>query len=314
MTGEKNCSQPLATGQRLTYGCAKFSDYLKINKDSTALKDHQQLQNNQLISQRRIHRNRLLIASASLIALNFTAYQPFKQAWWEEERSHFHFYRGWRRTEGSWDFGCDDQLYGYIDKMGHFYCSRILSDQMTYFSRWIGFGEKSCKIIGPVMSSLLMLEIEIYDGYFKEWGFSPADFAANELGAFWPLIEEKIPYLKNFQFKLSYHPSNLPKSEATFVKDYSGMTFWLSWNVRTLMPEKMKQVYPTWLNLALGYSTSRQTHGDVELYLAPDINWEKIPIGKSAFAIYFKRALNYLHFPCFAVKFQPESKFYPIYF
>jgi len=262
----------------------------------------------------KINYNRLYISTGGLAILNIAAYQPFKDAWWEEERTHFHFYRGWRRTTGLWDFGWDDQLYGHMDKLGHYYCGRILSEQLTNISRWIGFEDNHSRWIGPVFSSLLMLEIEIYDGFFKDWGFSLADFAANELGAFAPLIAYKYPALKNFHVKLSYHPSNLPKSEPTFVKDYAGMTFWLAWNIHSALPTGWKNKYPPWLDIALGYSVAQQTHGDIELYLAPDINWEKIPIGNSEFALFFKRALNYLHFPCFAFKLTPDKKFYPVYF
>ncbi len=287
---------------------------IKTKQDTSQSGNKPSWQEGQTSSPQKIHYPRLLLFSSGLALLNAAAYIPFKQTWWEEERTRFHLYRGWRRSSGAWDFGWDDQLYGYMDKLGHFYCGRILSEQLTFFSKWIGFSDRSSKLIGPVMSSLLMLEIEVYDGFFKEWGFSLADFTANELGAFLPLIEDQFPGLKNFQVKFSYSPSNLPQSEPTFIKDYAGMTFWLSWQVHSVLPGKIKQVYPRWLNLALGYSTKQQTHGEIELLLSPDINWEHVPIGKSPMASYFKRALNYLHFPCFAVRIMPNAKFYPLYF
>jgi hypothetical protein len=265
-------------------------------------------------TQHGIHQERLVLSCLSLISLNYAIYQPFKDAWWEEDRSHFHFYRGWRRTKGYWDFGWHDTLYGHIDKLGHYYSARFLSEQICSISRWIGFSESSSKLIGPVLSSLLMLEIEIYDGFFKEWGFSLADFTANELGAFSPLMGEKIPFLNNFQLKFSYHSSNLPEQETTFIKDYAGMTFWLSYNIKSLLPPSFKKYYPPWLNLALGYSVSRPTRGKVELYLAPDINWMKVPIGNSEAITFIKKTLNYLHFPCFCLKLMPDKRFYPIYF
>ena len=120
--------------------------------------------------------------------------------------------------------------------------------------------------------------------------------------------------MNNFIFKLSYQTSNQPKNEPTFVKDYAGMTFWLSWNISTLLPKNFKNYYPKWLNLALGYSITRYAHGDVELYLAPDINWEKIPIGNSDTAKLLKKILNYFHFPCFTWQFKPNGKFYLFYY
>ena len=261
-----------------------------------------------------LNRQKLLLSSGFLILSNIAIYQPFRDTWWTEERGKFHFYRGWRRTKGYWDFGWDDTLYGHIDKLGHFYSSRLLSDQLFYICRWIGFSEKSSKIISPLLSSTLMLEIEIYDGFFQDWGFSLADFTANELGAYSSLINDKFPIFDNFKLKFSYFPSSQPKNEQTFIKDYAGMTYWLSYDIHTILPDKIKNYYPEWLGIALGYSITKQTNGKIELFLSPDINWEKIPIGNSKTSKYFKKVLNYVHFPCFTLRILPYTKFHPVYF
>ncbi len=261
-----------------------------------------------------IKQRRLVFAAFALVSLNYAAYEPFKDVWWEEERTHFHFYQGWRRNKGYLDFGWHDTLYGHVDKLGHFYSAKLMSEHINDISRWIGFDENSSRLIGPILSSLLMLEIEIYDGFFKDWGFSLADFAANELGAFSPLIKEKVTFLNYFQLKLSYHPSNLPQHENPFIKDYAGMTFWLSLDIHSVLPAYTRSYYPAWLNLSLGYGISKPTRGEVELYLSPDINWMKVPFGHSQTMLFIKRTLNYFHFPCFAVKLMPDKKFYPIYF
>lgn len=262
----------------------------------------------------KIHYDRLVLCSASLVALNVSVYQPFKETWWNEPRTHFHFYRGWRRTVGYWDFGWNDSYYGHIDKLGHYFSSKILAEQLTNLSNWVGFRPSQSQWIGPILSSLFMLEIEVYDGFFVEWGFSLADFAANEAGAFSPMLREKYPFLQNFSLKFSYHPSKQPQKEPTFIKDYAGQTYWLSFNLRPLLPAKIKRHYPNWLNLALGYGVSKQAHGDVELYLAPDVNWEKLYQGDSPYWKFFFHALNYLHFPSLTYKFLPENKFYWFYF
>ena len=263
---------------------------------------------------KKIHKDRLILSSIGIIGFNIAAYQPFKQTWWEEERTGFHFYHGWRRSKGHYDFNWGDSYSGHLDKLGHYYSARIMSEQLTNLSNWIGFSNKTSLWIGPIMSSIFLLEIEIYDGFFKEWGFSLADFAANELGAFAPMLLREIPYSKNFRLKLSYHVSNEPNTEPTFIKDYAGMTFWLAWDYFSILPQSLKSWHPKWLNLALGYSVSKYAHGDVELYLAPDINWEKVPIGKSGTAKFIKKILNYFHFPCFTWKVHPKNKFYGLYF
>ncbi len=266
------------------------------------------------ISSSGIHRQRLVASSFAVIALNYAAYQPFKQAWWENERTRFHFYQGWRRTTGYLDFGWHDTLYGHMDKLGHYFSARLLSEQLYLVSRWVGFDEYTSQWIAPILSSLLMLEIEIYDGFFKDWGFSLADFAANELGAFSPMIKEKMPWLNVMQLKFSYHPSHFPNHEPTFIKDYPGMTFWLAVRVHDLLPAGMKSYYPAWLCVSLGYSVSKPARGDIELFLAPDIDWQRLPWGDSPTLRFIKRTLNYFHFPGFAFKFQPNQKFYPFYF
>ena len=286
------------------------ASFLELNPSSTATKSH----DHQMVMQSGPKSSRLLLGSLTLASLNYAAYQPFKRVWWEEERTHFHFYQGWRRTRGYLDFGWHDTLYGHIDKLGHYYTSYLMTENFFYICRWIGFAENSSKLISPLLSSLLMLEIEIYDGFFKEWGFSLADFTANELGAFTPLLREKLPILQNFQLKFSYHNSHQPNREPTFIKDYAGMTFWLSCNIHSWLPAKIKHVYPAWLNLALGYSVSRPTRGEIEIFFAPDIDWRKIPIGNSETMTFIKRTLNYFHFPCFAWKLTPQQKFYPAYF
>ncbi len=261
-----------------------------------------------------VNKNRLIFSCLSVAALNVAAYQPFKETWWQEERIGFHFYHGWQRTKGDYDFKWKDSYCGHIDKLGHIYSSKMLSEQITDLSRWIGFSHNTSHWIGPILSSLMLLEIEVYDGFFKEWGFSLADFAANEVGAFAPMLRDKIPYADNFQFKFSYSASKQPNTETAFIKDYAGMTYWLSWNVRSVMPAKFKTFYPAWLNVALGYGISKQAHGEIELYLSPDINWEKMPIGNSDWTTFVKRLLNYFHFPCITYQIQPKSQFYLLYF
>ncbi|NOZ61390.1 MAG: DUF2279 domain-containing protein [Calditrichaeota bacterium] len=296
--------------------CQFYSFAPEMLKKSATDSDNffQNSQHSENFSAKKIHYKRLALASAGLLALNIAAYQPFKETWWNEERTHFHLYRGWRRTVGCWDFGWNDSYYGHMDKLGHYYSGKIMSEQIANLSNWIGFSRDKSQWIGPVMSSLLMLEIEIYDGFFKEWGFSLADFTANELGAFAPLVGKKFPFWRRFSLKFSYHPSRQPQNEPTFIKDYAGMTYWLSCDVREFLPKNLKNHYPQWLNFALGYGVSKQAHGDVEIYLAPDINWEKVYRGSSESLKFFLHALNYLHFPNFALKITPQVKFYYIYF
>ncbi|MBC7185580.1 MAG: hypothetical protein H5U38_00950, partial [Calditrichaeota bacterium] len=115
---------------------------------------------------------RVVVATAGLAAANTAAYAYFHKVWWDHPRTRFHLYRGWRRTSGSYDLGFDDSLWHHVDKCGHFYSASLLSRYGAVTARWVGLSESQADWAGFALASLLMLEIELYDGFFAEWGFS----------------------------------------------------------------------------------------------------------------------------------------------
>ena len=256
-------------------------------------------------------KTRLVASVAGLGLTNWLLYQPFREAWWQEKRTSFHFYRGYKRTSGYWDFGWNDSLYGHMDKLGHFYSSKMISKFLTGLSEWIGFSRETSRYAGPVASFLFMLEIEIYDSFFEEWGFSVADLSANALGAFSPLLAEEMPCLNRFKLKFSYKPSDFVNDETHYINDYTGMTFWLSYDVDKDFPGEL---WPDFLNVAVGYSVDRPSHGDIELYLAPDIDWNAFSTNDNGAFNYLLKALDQFHFPCIAWKLTPSRKFYSLYY
>lgn len=267
-----------------------------------------------LLNKSHIHPQRLVLATTGIGLANWAIYQPFKEIWWQEKRTGFHFYRGYRRTIGYWDFGWHDSYCGHVDKLGHFYCSKLMAQVLTDLSHWVGFSKGSSLWIGSLSSFLLMLEIEIYDSFFEEWGFSLGDLTANALGALAPIARQKITFLNRFQFKFSYRTSPYYQSEDSFIKDYSGMTFWLSYNINQDLPERIAHYLPDFLNVSVGYGIDRPAHGNVELFIAPDINWSKIYHGKNSSLKYILKILDQFHFPCMTWQIKPQSKFHWIYF
>ncbi len=260
-----------------------------------------------------INTGRFVLASSGIIAANWAVYQPFKKVWWDEKRTGFHFYRGYRRTEGFWDFGWHDSYYGHLDKLGHLYSSKILSEVLIDVATWVGYSRKTSKFIGTTLSFLLMSEIEIYDSFFEEWGFSLADFTANAVGSYSPFIADKFPFMKHFKLKMSYHESKYLNIEESFIKDYAGMTFWLSCHIDHILPEKVSNFWPDYLNIAVGYGFDKP-HGNVEIYLAPDIDLTRLIKTDNKFLNRMIHFLDYIHVPLFAWKITPHSKFYYAYF
>lgn len=261
----------------------------------------------------RIRPVRLALAGSTVVGVNWLIYESFKDVWWDREKGKFHFYRGWRRTTGFWDLGPHDSLWFHMDKLGHVYCGRLLAQTFTDMGHWVGFRPMQSYWIGALVSSLLMLEIELYDSQFKDWGFSIGDFIANEIGAFAPLMRYRFPILNDFALKLSYRPSVELSEAQYFVEDYAGMTFWLSMPFYRVLPETFRQVWPQFLNLALGYSITKKAHGETELFLALDYRLTQFA-PKSGILAALLTKLDYLHLPAPTIRFRPDGKAFLFYF
>ncbi len=256
---------------------------------------------------------RLALVTGAIGAANWALYHQLNGAWWREPRTHFHFYRGYRRTHGAYDFAPSDSYYYHLDKAGHFYSSIIFTHSLRSIYQWTGFSERGSDWMAGAAASLLMLEIEIYDGFFRDWGFSLGDFAANELGVLWAIAQTRSPKLRQLHVKASYDPFAKLEDDH-WIKNYGAMTFWLSFSVRPMLPEAMQKVWPKWLNLAAGYGTSRLRHGRFKAYLAFDLNTKELFKSKSFALAPLKTVLTYLHLPLPALQIRPSIKFLPAHF
>ncbi|MCH7761364.1 hypothetical protein IIA15_08230, partial [candidate division TA06 bacterium] len=206
-----------------------------------------------------------------------------------------------------------------------------LTELYTPLFRWSGFSPKDARW-GGVSTSLLhqIIFVEVQDG-FSHWGFSLSDAAADIVGAFYPLLQDRSSLINHFNWKWSYHPSThgwqdyfnmrtLVKDlyENAFHMDYNGMTFWLSADLHPLLPQSIKPYWPNFLNLALGYSTEemdihKNGSGYSELFLALDYDLRKLP-GEGRFWKGVKEVLNILHFPAPTLRITPDAVFYILYF
>lgn len=306
-------SNSISTAQSIDFFTEKKSKVCLIDSPRIKQKYTEDVVFNNLKNATNVHVKpyRLAVSIAGLVITNWSLYQPFKDVWWQDNRTAFHFYRGYRRHNGYWDFGWYDSLYGHMDKLGHFYSSKLMADLLIDLSQWVGFSSHSSRFIGPVASFLLISEIEIYDAFFQEWGFSLADLTANAFGSFSPLLKQKIPFFNRFKLKLSYQPSGYYKSEKYYIKDYAGMTFWLSYDLNQDLPKNLAQYWPDFLNIAIGYGVDKPDRGHVEIFLAPDIKISKV---KQGWLSRFFRLLDYVHFPSITWQLSPRNKFYYLYF
>ena len=163
---------------------------------------------------------------------------------------------------------------------------------------------------------MLLLEIEMKDGYYKWWGFSVPDFAANTLGVAFVMARELWAPARKFDLKMSYHRSDVYKAGKFehMISDYEGMTFWLTFAAGETWPH----VCPDWLNVAIGYGAKGMggiatEGGQPEVFVALDYDVRKLP-GKHPYWVWLKRAFNEIHFPSPAVRVYPWATFYLLYF
>ena len=252
-------------------------------------------------------------AGTGLVLKNY-----YERIWWEGKPQRFHF---------------NDDLTALrlTDKFGHTYVAILITEFYTPLIRWSGFSTENSRWGGVSASLLHQLVFVEFQDSFSEWGFSLSDAASDVVGAFYPLLQDHSPFLDKFNFKWSYHPSlhswkdyfhldTIIKDlyDNAFHMDYNGMTFWLSGDIHSFLPHSLKNYWPNFLNLALGYSVEemdihKRGSGYSEIFLALDYDMRKLPGGGRVWNG-MKNVLNYIHFPAPAVRITPDAVFYVLYF
>lgn len=175
---------------------------------------------------------------ASLIALN--------EVWYKNTpRTHFHFFN-------------DNPQWRQIDKIGHAYSAYHISRSSFELLRWAGLPSPKASLWAALSSQIIMIPIEVLDGFSANYGASWGDLLANLSGALLWWGQYQIWKEPHVHFKFSFSPSPfatlrpnvLGKNFAEqLIKDYNGQTYWLSidWNYFA----KIKK-FPQWINLAIG--------------------------------------------------------------
>lgn len=228
--------------------------------------------------------------------------------WWKGEPSRFHF--NWR----------DDWRYALgADKVGHAITPYIGTDILRQALEWTGMQRNASLWWGAGAACAYTTYIEVRDGFSAEWGFSWGDFIANNLGIGWRVAEAYEPWLNNIRFKVSYWPGAAYRSGAygSIVDDYESTYHWASLNVNALLPAAWRDLWPDFVNIAVGHSVkdiaAYDGSGHHELYLGLDWNTEGLP-GDGAFWNRLKRTLNYYHLPAPTVRILPDVVWYGLRF
>lgn len=177
---------------------------------------------------------------ATLIGLN--------ELWYKEsEKQSFTFFN-------------DNNQWKQVDKVGHFYSAFHLSSGTSKGLQWTGVKKSKADLWGSVAGFMILLPIEIFDGFSANYGASPGDLLANAAGAGFYLGQEKlwdeIRIHPKFSFQRTGYPPLRPDDilgngmPSELFKDYNGQTYWLSFDIDKFF------TFPRWLNIVVGYGAT----------------------------------------------------------
>jgi hypothetical protein len=186
-------------------------------------------------------------------------FHGLNSAWYAQyPRKPFHFFNDWSEWQ-------------QMDKLGHAWTTYQISRASASSWKWAGISEKKARLLGAASGMAFQSIIEILDGFTEKWGFSGHDMLANAAGASLFLFQSHKDASTAVTLKLSYLPVNYTpewrsrasdlfgaSSVGRILKDYNGQTYWISLNLKKTTKS---EVFPDWLNLALGYGASTMLGG-----------------------------------------------------
>ena len=245
---------------------------------------------------------------AVFVGGNALLYRYFKRAWWSGERAKHFFFRA------DWDQDFRDQ-----DKFGHLVGGFHLARIGGALLRDACASRKHALVWSAVYATLFQLQIEIWDGMYKKYGFSYADILANTAGMALAVGQQMHQGLRAIKPTISYRRSaamrnarNIP-GELRPSLDYSGQTYWFSADVNALLPENARGYWPSFLRISAGHSitdwinpaTGENMRAKRKLLMSIDLDIEKLP-GNNPLWKTVKRNLSYVHLPSPALQFTPR--------
>lgn len=150
----------------------------------------------------------------------------------------------------------DNAEWKQVDKLGHFYAGFYFSYGTSQALKWANVPQRKAELIGAVTGFLVLVPIEIFDGFSEAYGASSGDLIANATGSAFFLTQSLLWNETRIYPKFSFHqtdyaalrPNTLGDNFASeSLKDYNGQTYWLSLDMDKFIR------FPKWLNLAVGY-------------------------------------------------------------
>lgn len=266
------------------------------------------------------HIRSLRLAAVIAIPVSATAasYVYANNVWWTPRRRPFHLHDG------------NDLEYALnLDKVGHFYAGAFFSDLSTRGLLWAGMDEERSELLGALFGMGVQLGFEIKDGFAADWGFSCLDVTAGFLGSLYAMGRRRSPLLAASRVKMGYafrSSSYWSRAgeHAFIVDDYVNQTYWLSLDVGTLLPRRVRPLWPPFLRLAAGVGidpgVDGQGGGRREFFLGLDYSLRDLlgllglkdrePGGMAGLLLF---VADYLKLPAPAIRLAPTFVAYGLY-
>ncbi len=249
---------------------------------------------------------RLIILGASSAAVFVYAYGIENTMWWKGEKSSFHF--NWKQD---WTYALGS------DKYGHFFFGYFFSTLYSAGLQWCNIPRRKSLFYSSLISLAYQTFIEVRDGFSKNYGFSWGDFTADFIGSFLPYFRERVDFIRNLQFKISFYPSEKFKNNSNryITDDYESTFDWATFPLNKILPGKFRSKYFDFLNLALGHSVTGlgTKHPHHRWFLSLDFNAEALHI-KGKLARFILRLIDFYHLPAPAVQIYPNTVWYGLKF
>ena len=240
------------------------------------------LLNQLLLPEEKFNKKRATLVHATMAAGFTSTMLGLKSAWYSHyDQAPFHFFD-------------DNNEWLQCDKAGHFAWSYYGSYVAGQAYKWTGMPAKKAAFYGAGVGLGMTLIVEVLDGFSGKWGFSNGDLIADIGGAGLYLGQELAWKQQRILLKYSAHNTHYSPYQLEnrandlfgkgtmyrMVRDYNGMTFWLSANIHDFLPKNNR--VPKWLNVAFGYGAANMFNGADSLQLAPQGIWYS-PAGKRVF-------------------------------
>ena len=158
----------------------------------------------------------------------------------------------------SFHFFDDNKEWLQMDKFGHCMTAYTISRITAALYQWSGIKPLPAAAYGTSLGMAFQTNIEVFDGFSSQWGFSFGDMIANTTGASLFLSQASGWGDQRIMLKVSFHPSGYDEYNTgelgtniwqQMLKDYNGQTYWVSVAVAAFLPKGYK--IPGWACLRL---------------------------------------------------------------